>query len=311
MLPPLLSCESARIDLSGELAIDGLSGDSAGGSVGLVGPWGGLFGVLARSGRVCAGRIQVGGHDAEAAVANGTVGLALFEPGLPRRWSVRQYLQASAQLAGLSDRDAEAEARSALDRCQVSWLAGTKLGDLPPVQQRLVVVLHATLGSPPILALERPFSGLDEGSQRQLAEAIARATAERRLLVSVGQATPGSVERSVLDGLDEVWVLGHGGLLARGSAADVLVSPNRYLVVVTREAHQLVRALAETGVRASLSNSESPAAAEPGSQTLADDRAGRLIVDLGPTQTTDVIVEAALAADAPVVELLPLSARSD
>ncbi len=311
MVPPLLSCDSARIDLSGGLAIDGLGGESVGDSVGLVGPWGPLFSVLARGGRVSAGHIRVGGQEAERAVADGTVGLALHEPGLPKRWSVRQYLQASARLAGLSDRSAEAEVRSALDRCQVSWLAGAKLGDLPPVHRRLVVVLHAILGSPPILALETPLSGLDENAQRQLAEAIGRAAAGRRLLLSVAQAAAGSVERLVLDGLDEVWVLGHGGVLTRGSAADVMGSANRYLVVVTREAQRLVSALTESGARASLSDPGPPAAAEPGGQTRADRRAGRLIVELGPEQSTDVIVAAALAADAPVVELLPLSAESD
>jgi ABC-type multidrug transport system ATPase subunit len=310
MLPPLLSCESARIDVSGGPDIDGLNGESAGASVGLVGPWGPLFSVLARQRRVRAGRIRVGGHDAEAAVANGAVGLALFQPGLPRRWSVSQYLKASARLAGLSERVAEAEARSALERCQVSWLAGAKLGDLPPVHERLVVVLHATLGSPPILALETPLSGLDEGSQRQLAEAIGRAGAGRRLLQSVAEASPGSVERMVLDGFEEVWLLGPGGVLARGSAAEVLAAANRYLVVVTREARRLASVLVETGAQASLSDPERPASGEPGGQTAADARGGRLIVDLGPEQTPDVIVEAALAANSPIVEMLPLVAGS-
>jgi len=311
MPPPLLSCISARIDLSGEPVVDGLNGESVGNSVGLIGPWGPLFRVLAAAGNVSSGCIRLGGHDAVAAVATGSVGLALYEPGLPSRWSVSQYLQASAQLTGLSKRGAETEARSVLDRCQVSWLANAKLRDLPPVHQRLVVVLHATLGSPAILALETPLLGLDEASQRQLAEAVGRAASERGLLLSVGQAAPGSVERSVLDTLDEVWVLRQGSVVARGPAAQVLASANRYLVVVTRQAHRLASALTDRETHVTLNSPELPEAAGPDSRTRGDARAGRLIVDLEPNESTDVIVEAALEVKAPIVELRPLSVQSD
>jgi hypothetical protein len=90
----------------------------------------------------------------------------------------------------------------------------------------------------------------------------------------------------------------------------VLAATNRYLVVVTREARRLASVLVETGAQASLSDPERPASGEPGGQTAADARGGRLIVDLGPEQTPDVIVEAALAANSPIVEMLPLVAGS-
>jgi hypothetical protein len=160
-----------------------------------------------------------------------------------------------------------------------------------------------------VLALETPLAGLEEASQRLLAEAITRA-ASQRLLVSMGSADTGTVERSLLDGLDEVWVLQQGNVVARGPAAEVLVSSNRYLVVVTRQAHRLVELLQQSGARAALTSATTPSPQQPAGWADSGRGAGRLIVDLGPDQTTDVIADMALAAEAPVIELLPLTSTA-
>jgi ABC-type multidrug transport system ATPase subunit len=309
MLPPLLQCDAARIDDGASALVEGLSFATEGEHVGLVGTWEPLFAALAGRAQVSSGSVQVHGCQLGQAVARSVVGLALCEPGLPGGWSALDYLEQSARLAGCGAASARAQAREALHQLGLDQLGGRKLAMLAPAERRALLVAHATIGSPPVLALERPLANLDDAWARFTAEVIDRAATGRRLLVSCSAAAPGSPERELLARLDEVLLLRHACLLARGSVEQVLTAGTRYLVVVTRGAAALVQQLGEQGLRVQvLGPAAAPAhlAASSGAQLRTGD-AARLLVEVGQAGQTDAIVEAALTAQAPIIELVPLS----
>ena len=294
---PLLLVEGARIDVGGAPLCDGLGAVSEADRVGLVGDWSALFALLGARGRLVRGRAEIAGVPAERAVASGQVGLALSDVPLPGAASARDYLEASARLAGFSRRLAVDASRHALGELGLDALAGRRIRDLGQLERRGLALAHAALGNPSALVLEAPLDHLDEASSGVVAGWVERAAAGRRLLVSArhtGMATP---ERGLFDGLEEILVLRPGGLLSQGPPAETLSGCERYLVVVRSRGAELKEALLARGVEATLE---------------AQDGAGaRLWVELRAPGALDLVRDVVVELEAPLIELTPLASRPD
>jgi ABC-type Na+ transport system ATPase subunit NatA len=308
-VPPLLKCQAARIESGGATLLDGLSCETRTDRVGLLGAWEPLFSLLGCRATLSAGELRVHACAADQAVASGVVGLALSEPGLPENWTASEYLEQSARLAGCSRATARSEAREALRRLGLEQLGKRKLGMLAPAERRLLQLAHATLCSPPVLALETPLAKLDDAWAQFTLQVLDRAWAGRRVLVSISAAPGLSTEQALLDRLDEILVLSDSTVLAQGRANEVLSPGPRYLVVVSRGARGLIAELANRGLRAQLLGpADAPHLAACTGAAIRAGEAARLLVQVPEPGETGAIVEAALVAQAPILELSPLPA---
>lgn len=300
----LLTMQDARIDVDGAALLDGLTFSAADIRVGLVGAWGPLFQLLAGEARLAAGGVRVHDHDAASAVREGVVGVALCDPALPHDWSAHTYLYQSARLTGLGRSAARGAARDALEKLGMQHLSGTALGRLRAVERRALLVAHASLGDPPVLAVESPLEALDTDSQGWLSQVLQRASSGRRLIVSVAHAPALGPERNLLDRMDEVLVLEANSLVAQGPPGHALSHGPRYLVSVARHGRALAEALSEQELRVDIA--QQAGSSEPlGQAPVAD--AARLIVHLPEGAPPDAILDAALALNAPLLELVPLA----
>ena len=289
MTPPLLSCDRPRFAGSPlELGVF----DADGGWLVLVGSWGPLFQLLAGKERLLGGRILLGGQPAESAVGSGHVGLLPKDAPLPAAWTLQEILCHGAALLGLSARQAKECARETARELGLGEQLPRPIARLSVAERRSAGVALALLGEPELVALEEPFSGLEPSARQLLAGVLERALRGRRALVSVAEL-PGSVEQDgfVQQGA-ELLFASERGLAARGSYAELTSGAAHYSLVVSRHADALCARLAELGY------SVQPRHAA----------AGVLLADRG-TLGTRPLLEAALALDAPIVELSPVLAR--
>jgi ABC-2 type transport system ATP-binding protein len=293
----LLLLEAARIDVGGAPLCDGLSVVSEANRVGLAGDWSSLFALLAGRGRLVRGRAEIAGARADRAVREGRVGLAVSSVGLPGSMRVLDCLRASARLAGFSAGRAPELGRRALGEFGLEPLAGRRIREMSELERRGLGLAHAVLGGPTAIALEEPLGGLDDASAGVVARWIERAATGRRLLVSGQHAGSAGPERGLFGALDEVLVLGSGRLLAQGSAADALGMAHRYSVVVRSRWSELGAALGARGIPVTL-------------VPLAGGSV-RLVLELPRPEALDLVRDAVVELEAPLLELVPLASLPD
>lgn len=286
----LLGSHEARIDVRGAVLLDGLTFESRGDALGLVGGWEPLFALAAGRAQLAAGTLAIRGVHPQHGVRDGRIGLALAEITFPEGWNALDWLVQSAELAGIRRRLARQTASSALAALGLAHYQTRRISTLTGAERRALAIAHATLTSPEVLLLETPFEALDERSQALVAEVIQRAAHGRALIAST-QALPAvGAERALFEQLGDVAVIEAGSLIASGSLAEALPARSRYAVSVLRHGPELAARLSELGL----------------SVTALAERAdgSRLFVELGDSHTTDDLLDAALAADAPIVELV-------
>ena len=297
---PLLVLDGARI-LAGGAASGPLTARGGGARLTLVGDVRPLFRLLARDATLASGTATLAGVSLTEAVTSGTAGVALSEPPLPPQWTPERYLLESARLAGFREPEARREVDAALTRFELTDAARRRFADTYVAVKRVVLLAHATLGSPRVVCAEAPLALLDESARAYVEIALERAAQGRRLLVSVTRAAGG--ERALVERAD--WVMiSEGGVVVRQGTPDVVLAPgSRYAATVTRSAQAFLSALAESGARAT------PADVSPVLLGFVPrDPAGvrRVLVELPEGASPDAIVRAAERADAPLVELTPL-----
>lgn len=103
------------------------------------------------------------------------VGLVFQDPS--RQLFARTVLEEVAfgpRALGASNRQAQAWACEALAAVDLVELERTRPGDLAPQTQRLVAIAAAMASRPPVLILDEPTAGQDEGGKRRIAAAISR-----------------------------------------------------------------------------------------------------------------------------------------
>jgi ABC-2 type transport system ATP-binding protein len=290
---PLLGCDRPRFDGSA-LELGQFEADGA--LLVLVGAWGPLFQLLAGKQRLLGGNIVLGGHAAEGAVASGQVGLLPKDAPLPQSWTLLEILCHGGALLGLSGREAKQCARETARELGLGDQLPRPISRLSVAERRIAGVALALLGEPELVALEEPFSGLEPSARTLLASVLERALHGRRALLSVAEL-PGSIEQDgLVQSSAELLFATEHGLSARGSYAELTASASHYSVVVSRHADALCARLAQAGY-----------SVQP---RRAADGLGMLITDRGASGTTPLL-EAALAVDAPIVELSPLRAQPE
>ena len=141
-----------------------------------------LTGYLAPS----EGQAFIGGHDvqAEPLAARRLVGYLPETPPLYPDLTVREYLTYCAQLKGVAKKDVKAEVRRVIERTGLAEYANRLSRALSKGYRQRLGMAQALLGSPALLVLDEPGSGLDPLQMVQMRELIVSAAKECTVLLS-------------------------------------------------------------------------------------------------------------------------------
>lgn len=289
----LIAARDARIDERGAVLLEGLSFEADGARVGLLGNFAPVFALFARRATLARGSVTVLGRPAESAVATNTLGLAPLDPVAPEPWTCLEYLSTSAGLLGLSRRAANRTAEEALGAIDSAALGKRKIATLSDVERRLLFVAHALLGAPPAIFVENPLARLPDDAAAVLREALERAAAGRRLIVSVTSPAGAGPELNLLASMDRIVAMEGGAVVAVGPPDEALSPSPRCVVRTARKGRALAEILAARGFRID-------------AETDPPEEAARFVVHLPAGATTMSVVEVALEVDAPLLELVPV-----
>ena len=243
---PALQVRDATLRFGGIVALDEVSlqvpRDTI---VGLIGPNGAgkttLFGVCSGLVRPTSGSVLIDGHDVTRASpqARARRGLArtFQRPEIFFTMTVREHLELAFHarsaprrvLADVlvpggrrrADRAAAARVDSLLDALGLGSVQHRRAATLPLGLQRSLEVARGLAGSPKLLLLDEPSSGLDMHETEQLGVALGRAARSEGISLLL-------VEHDldlVLGLSDHVYVLDFGELIAEGTPAEVRSSP--------------------------------------------------------------------------------------
>ncbi|MBN2192657.1 MAG: hypothetical protein JW751_07550 [Polyangiaceae bacterium] len=320
--PALLHLAEVRVDVPGDGPIaEDLGCVAAGPRVGLLGHWEPLFRVLTGEARVLAGRAEIAGVDAEQAVALGVVGVARCAVPLPSGWRGLDYVCESARLAGLG-RAAETAAKSTLARLGLERVQHCTIRGLSPVERRALLLAHAVVNDPPVLAVEDPLDDLEPGPATALRSVLEQASLGRHLVLSTRETASGTPTEELLRSCNELLARDARG---RVDPASVGGSPAlagaRWSVIVLGGARRLADALIARGAvleaehlldertfdltftagcgSARVPNEEVGTAPAP-------EFGGRLVLRIPTTNGADVVIGLAHELHCPIVELVGL-----
>lgn len=198
---PLLDFEVARVARRDGSIGEALTLRAEGPGAALVGDFADFFALLAGQARLVSGRAEIAGVPAADAVRVNRVGLALLDPPLPLEWSAERYLDESALLVGLTPNEASRQVAWLIRRFELENKRHNKLGALPLLERRMLLILGATLGSPKVLCLEAPLARLDERAQEYVEDVLFIAGEGRMLIVSVSELPAAGGERALAETL--------------------------------------------------------------------------------------------------------------
>jgi len=220
----MISVESVEKRFGGVTALRGLSfGARPGAITTLLGANGAgkttTLRLLAGLVRPDAGRVSVAGHDAwdERFEARRRLGFFPDAVGLYPRLTVREHVELSARLHGLSREDARAATARALERLAMGALAARRTAGFSQGERMKVALCCATVHAPACLVLDEPARGLDVLSIRLLREVLMELKASGTCIVMSSHVM------SEVEALsDEVVVLADGAAVAHAPPAELL-----------------------------------------------------------------------------------------
>jgi ABC-type cobalamin/Fe3+-siderophores transport system ATPase subunit len=296
---PTLDAQAARIDLLGQPLIARLTVSSQAERLALLGDWSALFRLLSGEAELTSGSLSVAGQPVPGGVELGAVGLMRLDPVLPADWSAEQLLANSAELCGSSKSSAARLAFQVLERLGLVELAARRLAHLPLAERRALLVAHAVLTDPLVLCLEEPLAGLDTHAEQAVLAVIERASAGRRLLVAIGDPEASAGTRRLVQSCADRFGLAAGVAVSLPAKAAAV---SRVTATVCKNHQAFAAALAARGLAAHPTHE----AGVLGS--LTSPLAGpcwRYLVELS-SESTAPVLDAALEAEAGLVELIPL-----
>ncbi|HEY3673323.1 MAG TPA: branched-chain amino acid ABC transporter ATP-binding protein/permease, partial [Acidimicrobiia bacterium] len=221
--PALLSVRDVRVAYGGVVAVDDVSIDVAEGSiVALIGPNGAgkttlldaISGFATASGSIRLGDRELGRLKPHQRIRAG-LGRTFQQIELYDDMSVRENI--AVGLAGRErKRASEADLERILQLLELGEVAGRPAGELSQGQRQLVSIARALVGSPRVVLLDEPASGLDTAESQWLGERLRRIRDSGVTIFMVDHDM-----HLVLNLAEQVHVLDFGVLLASGTPAAV------------------------------------------------------------------------------------------
>ena len=284
---PLLEIEDLRVDVDGVPACDGLTLQTRGERVLVLGAPRVVFEATCGLRPVMRGRLHVRGLAAEAAVRGAILAGAPLDPPLPPKWTALEYITWSARLAGRSSSDARSLAKEAVALVALGPVAGATFERMPPHARRGVVVAAALATGASTIVLEDPLAGLPEEIAQTLAKIIVEALAERMWVVFGPRL---SLTSPLAMRADEALMVSSSRLDAQGAPAEIAAQGRRYVARIhsTGPLEALGTRLSERGAKMEIQGAQ-------------------VLLDLGSSMTTADLLGLCAELDATVVEMVPLA----
>jgi ABC-type multidrug transport system ATPase subunit len=287
-VPSLLSASSLRVDVDGSPALDGLSLETTGERVLVLGAARALFEAAAGLRGTRRGDLTVEGLAPMAAVRHRLVACAPLDPPVPPRWTLMQYVTWSARLAGHPRADARGLAEGALERLQLGSSAGSRLGAASLSLRRATVIAAALATGAPALLLDDPLAALPDDTARAMSRVVARALADRRSVLFAGRM---ALESPLALVADEALVLDRSEVVAQGAPAELAAADRTLALRVEGDVAAFVSAVEGMGGRATVTAAAAPPV--------------HVRVELGAMKPQDLL-RIATDVNAVVVELRPI-----
>ena len=177
-----------------------------------------LIKVLTTAVRPTIGRAAVDGFDvvAEAEHVRRRIGVTGQYAGLDEFLTGKENLELIGRLVGLGPRAAGQQAAGLIERLDVGHLAGRRVGELSGGERRRIDLAASLVGSPSVLFLDEPTTGLDPIARAALWDVVAHLTASGTTVVLTTQYLE-EADRLA----DHIVVLDHGRIAASGTPAEL------------------------------------------------------------------------------------------
>src|SRR5437868_5961049 len=170
------------------------------------------------------GTVSIFGVDAiaEPERAKRAMGITPQEAGVFERLTVREHFELFARFRNLSKREARDAAREVIAQLGLVPETDKLVGALSGGQRRRILIGLALLGSPPLLVLDEPTTGLDPSSRRAVWGVIRGAVADGTTVIL---STHYMEEAEHLS--DRIGVIASGRLIAFGTLDELLARVDR------------------------------------------------------------------------------------
>jgi sodium transport system ATP-binding protein len=220
----VIAFENLRKTYGKIVAVDSVSFVAPDGTVtGLLGPNGAgkttALRVITGLVRPDAGSASVDGRDVQRnpIAVRARLGVLPEAAGLYDHLTVREHLEYSGALHGLTGRDLASRVERLVDQLGLTPLAGRRAGELSLGQRRRVALARALVHDPPNVVLDEPTNGLDVLSAREVRREVRRlADAGCAVLLS------SHVMPEVSAVCDRIVILSRGLVVACGTPAEIL-----------------------------------------------------------------------------------------
>jgi ABC-2 type transport system ATP-binding protein len=243
-------------------AVDGISFDVAAGEFfALLGPNGAgkttTISILTTTLTPTAGRVTIGGRDivAEASAVRHEVGIIFQRPSLDLNLTAEENVRFHAVLYGLYPYAPAYRLMAGAYRRQVEGLAvllGLEREMFAPVRtfsggmRRKLEIVRSLIHRPSVLFLDEPTAGLDTPTRRTLWDHLADVRRESGTTIFLTTHYLEEAEQA-----DQICVIDHGRVVARGSPASLKAELTReYVVIDAEDRPRLGEELARLGLPA-------------------------------------------------------------
>jgi sodium transport system ATP-binding protein len=204
------------------LAVDGLSFYVLPGEVyGLLGPNGAgkttTLRILATLLEPDEGTVTIAGVDRlkNPLGVREKLGYVPAESGLPDKLTPREVVRLFADIQGVPDAKAAAEAM--LGRLGATGYGDTPCGDLSTGMKRRVILARALVHQPEVLLLDEPTDGLDVPGRRDVLRLVREQAAAGKAVI-ISSHIMGEVERVI----DRIGMVAGGKMVAEGTLPQIL-----------------------------------------------------------------------------------------
>jgi ABC-type multidrug transport system ATPase subunit len=280
---PLFQLSSARIDVEGVPAVDGLSLETSGDRVVVLGGPKAFFEAVGGVRTPSHGEVRVRGVPARRAARSGQVASAPLDAPLPPRWTARDYATWGARLSGRDKRNAQSLAEQALALMKIASI-DERLVNASLLTRRSVSVAGALATGAETILLEDPIAGLPDDAARNLARVTLRALEGRGWALFAARLP---LESPFAMDADEAIVITGSRVLSQGAPVELASRERAYALRVLGPAEDFARLATARGARVSGTG-------------------GDLAVDLGPSLAVSDLLRFAVEAEATVLELEPV-----
>ncbi|HVJ91863.1 MAG TPA: hypothetical protein VM580_18815 [Labilithrix sp.] len=281
---PLFAAVDLRVDIDGVPACDGLTLETKGQRVVVLGAPRALFEATTGIARAVRGTCSVRGVPASVAVTRGIVAGVAMDPPMPPRWTVTEYVRWSARLAGVPSDLSRTRADAAIEKLYLGAMAKTELSRVVPHARRATLVASALATGAEVIALDDPLGALADDVAPDYAKILVDALDESAWVVFAPRMPLGS---PIAQAADEAIVATSTRVDAAGPPAELAARERRFVVRISGPLDAIASALSARGVR-------------------VEAQGAHLLFDLGPDVRTSELMDICARANIAVLELVPL-----